>query len=60
MLQQIVRVLFELYACTCSRDYVQKKDVKLKFIEIKYQLTILTKPLVEEKFNFIKNKLFIM
>jgi len=43
------------------RDHVQKKDIALSFVDTDNQLAdIFTKPLVEYRFNFIKEKLLIM
>jgi len=43
------------------RDHVQKKDITLSFVDTKNQLAdIFTKPLVEDRFNFIKEKLLII
>jgi len=43
------------------RDHVQKKDIVLSFVDTENQLAdIFTKPLVEDRFNFIKEKLLIM
>jgi len=43
------------------RDHVQKKDIALSFVDTKNQLAnIFTKPLVEDRFNFLKEKLLIM
>ena len=42
------------------RDHVKMEDMESKFIETQLQLAnIFTKPLVDDRFNFIKNKLFI-
>ncbi len=43
------------------RDHVNKKDVELVFVDTENQLAdIFTKPLVEDRFNFIKGKLKII
>ena len=43
------------------RDHVQKKDIVLSFVDTENQLAdILTKPLVEDRFNFLKEKLQII
>jgi len=43
------------------RDHAQKKDIALSFVDTNNQLTdIFTKPLVDDRFNFIKEKLLIM
>ena len=43
------------------RDHVNKKELELIFVDTKNQLTdIFTKPLVEDHFNFIKEKLHII
>jgi len=43
------------------RDHVQKKDIVLSFVDTKNQLAdIFTKPLVEDRFNFLKEKLQII
>jgi transposase InsO family protein len=43
------------------RDHVNKKDVELNFIETDNQLAdIFTKPMVEDRFMFIKEKLHII
>ncbi|WJX46324.1 hypothetical protein P8452_33139 [Trifolium repens] len=43
------------------RDHVNKKDISLVFVDTENQLTdIFTKPLVEDRFNFIKEKLKII
>ena len=42
------------------RDHVNKSEIELIFVDTKNQLAdIFTKPLVEDRFNFIKNKLNI-
>jgi len=43
------------------RGHIQKKDIALSFVDTENQLAgIFTKPLVEDRFNFIKEKLLIM
>jgi len=43
------------------RDHVQKKNIALSFVDTENQLAdIFKKPLVEEKFNFLKEKLLII
>ncbi|WJX93540.1 hypothetical protein P8452_75051 [Trifolium repens] len=43
------------------RDHVNKKDISLVFVDTENQLAdIFTKPLVEDRFNFIKEKLKII
>ena len=43
------------------RDHVQKKNIALSFVDAKNQLAdIFTKPLVKDRFNFLKEKLLIM
>jgi len=43
------------------RDHVNKKEIELIFVDTKNQLVdIFTKPLVEDCFNFIKEKLHII
>ena len=40
------------------RDYVQNGDISLEFVDTNYQLAdIFTKPLNEERLNFIKHEL---
>ena len=40
------------------RDHVQKRDIVLEFVNTDKQLTdIFTKPLSEDRFNFIRGKL---
>jgi len=43
------------------RDHVNKKEIELIFVDTENQLAdIFTKPLVEDRFNFIKEKLNII
>ena len=43
------------------RDHVQKKNIALSFVDTENQLAdIFTKPLVEDRFNFLKEKLSII
>jgi len=43
------------------RDHVNKKELELIFVDTKNQLAdIFTKPLVEDHFNFIEEKLYII
>jgi hypothetical protein len=43
------------------RDHVNKKEIELIFVDTENQLAdIFTKPLVEDRFNFIKEKLKII
>jgi hypothetical protein len=43
------------------RDHVNKKEIELIFVDTENQLAdIFTKPLVEDRFNFIKEKLHII
>ena len=43
------------------RDHVNKKDISLVFVDTENQLAdIFIKPLVEDRFNFIKEKLKII
>ena len=44
-----------------DRDHVNKKEIELIFVDTENQLAdIFTKPLVEDRFNFIKEKLHII
>jgi hypothetical protein len=44
-----------------SFDHVNKKDISLVFVDTENQLAdIFTKPLVKDRFNFIKEKLKII
>jgi hypothetical protein len=43
------------------RDHVNKKEIKIIFVDTENQLAdMFTKPLVEDHFNFIKEKLKII